>query len=79
MRIIFVHSNDLIKVNDLKFNDITYKKEILFTMYKKIIRLIQTIKCYFYNALLSLKLNGSFYKITVPFLGNTHSQIAVLK
>lgn len=39
--------NDLIKVNDLKFNDISYKKEILLTMYKKIIRLIQMIKWYF--------------------------------
>lgn len=61
--------NDLIKVNDLKFNDITYKKRNTVYDVQEDNSFNPNDKMLFYNALLSLKLNGSFYKITVPFLG----------
>lgn len=61
--------NDLIKVNHLIFNDITFEKRNTIYGLKEDDTFDQNDKMMFYKALLSIKLNDVFYKIEVPFIG----------
>lgn len=65
--------NDLIKVNHLIFNDITFEKRNTIYGLKEDNTFDQNDKMMFYKALLSIKLNDVFYKIEIPFIGEYSS------